>query len=53
MRALVGKGKIHANHVIYRKLWPRMGFACLVFMVGLFPMFLMVWQGEAKVNWLA
>ena len=29
-----GKGKIHANHVICRKLGLRMGFACLVFMVG-------------------
>jgi hypothetical protein len=35
MGAMVGKGKIHANHVIYRKLGLRVGFACLVFMVGL------------------
>jgi hypothetical protein len=30
MRAVVGKGKIYANHMIYRELGLRMGFACLV-----------------------
>ena len=32
MWAMVGKGKIYANHVIYRELGLRMGFACLVSM---------------------
>jgi hypothetical protein len=46
MRDIVGKGKIHANDVICRKLSLLMGFVFLVSMVELLSLFW--WHGRIR-----
>jgi len=50
---MVDKGKIHANHVIYRKLGLRMGFACLVSIDLPSSLGFDGKAGRGKANWLA